>query len=340
MKKIVCFGEIMGRLNPPGYLRFSQTNNLEITYAGGEANVAVSLAQFGLNSSYVTKLPSNKLASCVKQELNRYGVKTDDIVHGGQRLGLFFVEKGASQRPSEVIYDRKHSSISSAHPSDFNWAEILSGASWFHFTGITPALGEYLPEICLDALKEANRQGITVSCDLNYRSSLWTREQAEKTMTELMPYVDVLIANEEDANDVFRISADGTDVAQGKLNKDGYKKVASKLQKRFNLKIVGISMRTSLSANDNLWSGMLFDGKQFHFSKEYRIHIIDRIGGGDAFAAGIIMSILNTYPYKRAIEFAAAASCLKHSIEHDFNLVTIDEVERLLQGDESGRIKR
>jgi len=340
MKRAVCFGEIMGRLNPEGYLRFSQANTCEISYAGGEANVAVSLANFGLETSFVTKLPQNDLAACAVRELRKYGVQTDHIVYGGDRLGMYYVERGASQRPSKVIYDRKYSSVSQAVPQDFDWKNILQGASWFHFTGITPALGEHLPEICLQAVQEAQKRGITVSCDLNYRKNLWSREQAGTVMAQLMPYVDVCIANEEDAADVFGIKAGNTDLLSGHISREGYQQVAKSLQERFGFKKVAITLRGSLSANDNRWGAMLFDGGQSYFSKEYLIHIVDRVGGGDSFAAGLIYALLNNYACDQAVEFAAAASCLKHTIEHDFNLVTVDEVNTLMQGDGSGRVQR
>jgi len=340
MEKIVCFGEIMGRLNPEGYLRFSQAEKFEISYSGGEANVAVSLANFGLNSAYVTKLPSNDLAVAAVRSLRKYGVEVNDIVYGGERLGMYYVEKGASQRPSKVIYDRKYSSISMATPEDFDWNKIFEGVEWFHFTGITPALGDNVAEICLDALKTAKAKNIIVSCDLNYRKNLWSREKAGQVMAQLMPYVDVCIANEEDAFDVFGIKAKDTDLQSGKLDTDGYKSVADALVERFHFKKVAITLRGSISANDNNWGAMLFDGKEYSFSKNYLIHIVDRVGGGDSFGAGLIYALMNNYTSQDAVEFAAAASCLKHTIEHDFNLVTVDEVKKLMKGDGSGRVQR
>lgn len=340
MKKAVCFGEIMGRLNPQGYLRFSQADNLEISYAGGEANVAVSLANFGIASEYITKLPKNDIADCAVRELRKFGVRADRIVYGGDRLGLYFVEKGASQRPSKVIYDRKYSSISMAKPEDFDWDVILDNADWFHFTGITPALGAYLPEICLQAVQCAKRKGIPVSCDLNYRKNLWSRDKAGEVMSRLMPYVTVCIANEEDAADVFGIRAEDTDLLSGEISREGYKKVAKDLKERFGFEKVAITLRGSLSANDNRWGALLYDGEQFVFSKEYLIHIVDRVGGGDSFGAALIYSLLSGYDSQKAVNFAVAASCLKHTIEHDFNLITKDEAEKLAQGDGSGRVQR
>ncbi len=340
MSKIVCFGEIMGRLNPEGYLRLRQARKLEISYCGGEANVAVSLANYGMDAKYVTKVPDNALGQCAIDELRRFGVGTDDIVLGGERLGMYYVEKGASQRPSKVTYDRKYSSISAASREDFDWEKILDGAEWFHFTGITPALGENLPDICMDALKVCKAKGISVSCDLNFRKKLWSRERACEVMGSLMPYVDVCIANEEDAYDVFGIKATDTDLTGGKLNKDGYREVAKKLMDKFGFKKVAITLRTSISATDNLWAGMLYDGKDYCFSKEYAIHIVDRVGGGDSFGGGLIYALMNGYSTQDAVEYAVAASCLKHTIELDFNMVSVDDVKALMGGDGSGRVQR
>ena len=340
MKRIVCFGEIMMRLNPEGYLRFVQAEKFEATYAGGEANVAVSLANYGMDASYVTKLPDNPLGAAARNEVRRFGVDTKDIVWGGPRLGIYFVEKGASQRASKVVYDRAGSSIALAKRADFDWDRILAGADWFHFTGITPALGGECPEICLDALKACNAKGITVSCDLNYRGKLWTRAQAAETMSKLVPYVDVCIANEADAADVFGIRAEGTDVDSGKLNKDGYVSVAKQISDRFGCKKVAITLRTSLSATDNLWSGMLWTAEEACFAPEYKVHIVDRVGGGDSFGGGLIYALANDYSTQDAINYAVAASCLKHSIEHDFNHVTVDEVKALAAGNASGRVQR
>ena len=338
--KVVCFGEIMMRLNPEGFLRFVQAEKFEASYAGGEANVAVSLANYGMDASYVTKLPDNDLGRCARNAVRHFGVDTRDIVWGGPRLGIYFVEKGASQRASKVVYDRAGSSIACATRADFDWDRILDGATWFHFTGITPALGGECPEICLDALKACRAKGITVSCDLNYRGKLWTRAQAGETMAKLVPYVDVCIANEADAADVFGIHAEGTDVDSGKLNKDGYVSVAKQLADRFGCRKVAITLRTSLSATDNLWSGMLWSAEGACFAPEYKVHIVDRVGGGDSFGGGLIYALANGYGTQEAIDFAVAASCLKHSIEHDFNLVSVAEVKSLAAGNASGRVQR
>ena len=340
MSKVVTFGEIMLRLNPEGYLRFVQADKYEATFGGGEANVAVSLANYGMDASFVTKLPAHEIGQCAINELRRYGVDTSKIVRGGPRVGIYYAEKGASQRPSKVIYDRAGSSIALAQPSDFNWDEIFEGADWFHFTGITPALGGALPEICLEACKAAHERGITVSCDLNYRKKLWTREQARECMSKLVPYVDVCISNEEDAKDVFGIEAENTDIDSGKLNHEGYTSVARQLSERFGCKYVAITLRSSISANDNDWAGMLYTDGKAHFSKQYHMHIVDRVGGGDSFGGGLIYSLLSGYEPQKAIDFAVAASCLKHTIEHDFNLCSVAEVESLAGGNASGRVQR
>lgn len=330
----------MLRLNPEGYLRFVQADKYEATFGGGEANVAVSLANYGMDASFVTKLPSHEIGQCAINELRRYGVDTSKIVRGGPRVGIYYAEKGASQRPSKVIYDRAGSSIALAQPSDFNWDEIFEGADWFHFTGITPALGGNLPEICLEACKAAHERGITVSCDLNYRKKLWTCEQARECMSKLVPYVDVCISNEEDAKDVFGIEAENTDIDSGKLNHEGYISVARQLSERFGCKYVAITLRSSISANDNDWAGMLYTDGKAHFSKQYHMHIVDRVGGGDSFGGGLIYSLLSGYDPQKAIDFAVAASCLKHTIEHDFNLCSVAEVESLAGGNASGRVQR
>lgn len=330
----------MLRLNPEGYRRFVQVENMEATYGGGEANVSVSLANYGHDAAYVTKLPEHEIGQSAVNSLRRYGVDTSLIVRGGPRVGIYFCEKGASQRGSKVIYDRAGSSIALAKREDFDWDKILDGADWFHFTGITPAIGGELPEICLDAVKKCREKGITVSCDLNYRGKMWTREQARETMTKLVPYVDVCIANEEDAADVFGIHAEGTDVAGGKLNKEGYVSVAQQIMDRFGCKKVAITLRGSISANDNNWAGMLYDGEKAYFSKNYLIHIVDRVGGGDSFGGGLIHAMLKGWDNQSVIEYAVAASCLKQTIEHDYNLVSEKEVLALAGGNATGRVQR
>ncbi len=338
--KIVCFGELMLRLAPNGYYRFFQNDQMQATFGGGEANVAVSLANYGMDSVYVTKLPGHAIGQAAVDSLRYFGIDTSKIVRGGDRVGIYFLEKGASQRGSVCIYDRAHSSIAEADRSDFDWDAIFEGADWFHFTGITPALGQNVADICLDACKAAKAHGVKISCDLNYRGKLWTREQARKTMTELCEYVDVCISNEEDAKDVFGIEAEGTDITGGKLNHDGYRSVAKQLADRFGFEKVAITLRSSISANDNDWAGMLYDGSDCFFSKSYHLHIVDRVGGGDSFGGGLIYALLNGKTSQQAIEFAVAASALKHSIEGDYNRVSVSEVEKLAGGDASGRVQR
>ena len=340
MGKIVTFGELMLRLAPNGYYRFFQNDQLQATFGGGEANVAVSLANYGMEASFVTKLPKHAIGQAAVDSLRYFGVDTKDITRGGDRVGIYYLEKGASQRGSVCIYDRAYSAIQMAKSEDFNWDAIFEGADWFHFTGITPALGGNLVEICKEACIAAKNKGVKISCDLNYRGKLWTRDEARTAMSELCKYVDVCIANEEDAKDVFGIEAENTDIYGGKLNKEGYKSVAKQLMDTFGFEKVAITLRTSISANDNDWAGMLFDGENYCFSKEYHLHIVDRVGGGDSFGAGLIYALLNGKDTQSAIEFAVAASALKHSIEGDFNRVSVSEVEKLAGGDGSGRVQR
>ena len=338
--KVVTFGELMLRLAPNGYYRFFQNDQMQATFGGGEANVAVSLANFGLHSTYVTKLPKHAIGEAAVSSLRYFGVDTSDIVRGGDRVGIYFLEKGASQRGSVCIYDRAHSAISEAKPEEFDWDTIFADADWFHFTGITPALGKNMVEACKAACIAAKKHGVKVSCDLNYRGKLWTRAEAREAMTELCRYVDVCISNEEDAKDVFGIEAEGTDIYGGKLNHEGYKSVAKQLKDKFGFEKVAITLRTSISASDNDWAGMLYDGEDFFFSKSYHLHIVDRVGGGDSFGAGLIYSLLSGKSSAMAIEFAVAASALKHSVEGDYNRVTVGEVEKLAGGDGSGRVQR
>ena len=341
-KKVVTFGEIMLRLQTYNHARFIQMRGLEATFGGGEANVAVSCANYGLNACFVTKLPENPIGDACIAELRKHNVCTKRIARGGERVGIYYCEKGASQRPSNVVYDRAHSSIATADKSDFNWDEIFDGADWFHFTGITPALGDGIAEICLEACKAAKAKNVTISCDLNFRKKLWTSEKAGKVMGELMKYVDVCIANEEDAEKVFGIHAANTDVTGGKISDEGYKDVARQLVDRFGFSHVAITLRESISASENDWSALLYDAKadSFFKSKKYHMMIVDRVGGGDSFGGGLIYSMLQGFDGQKAIEFAVAASCLKHTIEGDMNLVTVKEVENLMGGDGSGRVQR
>ena len=340
--KVVTFGELMVRLQPFNYERFVQANSLEFTFGGGEANVAVSLANYGLDAAFVTKLPAHAIGQAAVNSLRRYGVDTSMITRGGDRVGIYYNEKGASQRGSVCIYDRANSAIQLAQPSDFDWDKIFEGVDWFHFTGITPALGENVVEICREACKAAKAHGVKISCDLNYRGKLWTREQARAAMTDLCQYVDVCISNEEDAKDVFGIEAEATDIYGGKLNAEGYKSVAKQLADKFHFEKVAITLRESHSAFDNGWSAMLYDvaSGEYCFSKKYDLHIIDRVGGGDSFGGGLIYG-LNTYAdEKTALEFAVAASCLKHTILGDYNRVSVSEVESLMKGSGTGRVQR
>ncbi len=340
MKKVVTFGELMLRLAPENYLRFLQSDKYEATFGGAEANVAVSLANYGVDVSFVSKFPDHEIGQAAINSLRKFGVDTSKVVRGGDRVGIYYCEKGASQRPSKVIYDRAGSSIATAKKDDFDWSKIFEGVEWFHFTGITPALSDSMAEICLEACKQAKKMNITISCDLNFRKKLWSKEKAGKVMSELCEYIDICIANEEDAKDVFGIEADNTDIYGGKLDRNGYISVAKKLTDRFNFKGVAITLRESLSANDNNWSGMFYINGQAYFSKKYAMHIVDRVGGGDSFGGGLIYSLLNDYEPQATIEFAIAASCLKHSIEGDYNLVSKKEVETLAGGDASGRVQR
>lgn len=339
-KRVITFGELMLRLAPEGYYRFVQADKLGATFGGGEANVAVSLANYGFDAAFVSKLPIHEIGQAAVNSLRRYGVDTSLIARGGDRVGIYYLEKGASQRPSKVIYDRAGSAIATADASDFDWEKIFAGADWFHFTGITPALNDDVAAICLEACKAAKKLGVKISCDLNYRNKLWSKEKAGQVMGELCKYVDVCIANEEDAADVFGIKAANTDVTAGEVNHEGYKDVAKQLAERFGFEKVAITLRESLSANDNNWSAMLYDGKDYYFSKKYKMHIVDRVGGGDSFGGGLIAACLSDYSAQDTIEFAVAASCLKHSIEGDYNMVTMDEVKKLAGGDASGRVQR
>ena len=340
MARVITFGELMLRLQPFNYERFVQAQNVEFSFGGGEANVSVSLANYGMDAAFVTKLPVHSIGQAAVNSLRRYGVDTSLIVRGGDRVGIYYNEKGASQRGSVCIYDRANSAIQLASREEFDWDKIFDGADWFHFTGITPALGANLVEICEDACKAAKARGIKISCDLNYRGKLWTRQQANEAMTRLAQYIDVCISNEEDAKDVFGIEAENTDIYGGTINHDGYKSVAKQLADKFGFEKVAITLRESHSAFDNGWSAMLFDGENYCFSKKYDLHIIDRVGGGDSFGGGLIYALLSGKDTQAAVEFAVAASALKHSIGGDYNMVTVAEVEKLAGGDGSGRIQR
>lgn len=339
--KVLSFGEILLRLASPGYTKLLQKDSLDATFCGGEANVAVSLAMFGLESAFLTKLPQNDISTAAVNSLRYFGVDTSKIVYGDGRMGLYYLEKGASQRPSKVIYDRKYSAISTARPEDFDWDSIFEDVTWFHWTGINPALSDNLVEICLQACKKAKEKGITISCDLNYRKNLWSSDKAKAVMKGLVPYVDVCIANEEDADKILGIIPPHTDVKSGKLNRNDYKEVAEKICNIYGCKYVAITLRESYSASQNGWSGMLYNHNgEINFSKKYDIQIVDRVGGGDSFTAAIIYSLITGKNGCDAIEFAVAASCLKHTIEGDYNRCTVADVENLIQNGGNGRVQR
>ena len=331
----------MLRLAPNGYYRFFQEDQLQATFGGAEANVAVSLANFGEKVSFVTKLPEHAIGQAAVNSLRWFGVDTGSILRGGNRVGIYYLEKGANQRSSVCIYDRTHSSVAESRREEYDWDSVLEGADWFHFTGITPALNRELAQICLDACSVARKRGISVSCDLNYRAKLWEKEEAGRVMGELCRYVDVCIANEEDAKNVFGMVPEGSDIEAGVLNRSGYESIARQLRDRFGFRYVAFTLRSSLSATVNNWAGMLYDGQQFYYSRDYHLdHIVDRVGGGDSFGAGLIYGLRKGYDGRKTIEFAVAASALKHSIEGDFNRISVDEVEKLTGGDGSGRVQR
>ncbi len=340
-KKIVTLGELMLRLSPPGYERFVQADTFQVEYGGGEANVAASLAAFGHDACFLTKLPKHEIGQAAVNFLKRYGVGTDFVARGGDRIGVYYLEKGASVRPSKVIYDRAGSAIAEAVAEDFDFDAIFRDADWFHFTGITPALGEKAARLTKEALTAAKRSGVTVSVDLNYRKKLWSEAQAQACMKPLMEYVDVCIGNEEDAEKVLGFKPGNTDVSAGRIERAGYESIFHQMKDAFGFKYVATTLRESRSASDNGWSALIYDGKEFYSSRKYDLHIVDRVGGGDAFAAGLIHGLLDeNMNAGEALEFAVAASALKHTIEGDFNPVTPEEVMALAGGDASGRVQR
>jgi len=330
----------MIRLSPPPGVRLQLAKNFELNFGGAEANVAVGLARFGIDASFVTALPSNELGDNALSTLKMYGVDTCFVVRKGKRMGIYYLEHGSGPRPSKVVYDRVHSAFSEIKPGDLDWEKVLEKAQWFHWTGITPALGDSVLACLKEGLELARKRGITVSVDLNYRKNLWSEEKARQVMTELMPFVDILIGNEEDPTRVFGLEIKGTDVSSGKLDIDGYRELGEALVKRFGLKKAAITLRESISASENIWSACLFDGKKFYKSPKYNVWIIDRIGTGDAFAAGLIYSLLKGKTDQEALNFGVASACLKHSIQGDFNLVSVEEVERFGAGETRGRVQR
>lgn len=339
--KVLSFGELLLRLASPGFTKLFQKDSLDATFCGGEANVAVSLANYGVESHFLTVVPDNDVGRASLNSLRYFGVDVSKSFFKPGRMGLYYLEKGASQRPSKVIYDRAYSSISMSSPDDYDWETLLDGVGWFHWTGINPALSDNMIMICEAACKKAKEKGITVSCDLNYRKNLWSTEKAQKVMTRLMKYVDVCVANEEDADKVVGIKAPDSDVESGKLNKSGYEFVASEICKKFGCKKVAITLRESINASYNGWSGMIYDASgTSNFSSHYDIDIVDRVGGGDSFTGALIYSLISGKCDKDAIEFAVAASCLKHSIEGDFNRVSVQDVESLIKNGGNGRVQR
>jgi len=340
MAKIVTLGEIMLRLSTKGNTRFVQVDNFEACYGGGEANVAISVANYGHDAYFVSKLPTHEIGQATVDSLRRYGVNINHVARGGDRVGIYYLETGAAMRPSKVIYDRAASSIATATVNDFNFNEIFAGADWFHFSGITPALSKTMVDVTIAACEAAKKNGVKVSCDLNYRKKLWTPEQAQAVMVPLMKYVDVMIGNEEDVQLCLGYHPEGTDVHSGKLDIEGYKKVFKELKEQFGFETIATTLRESISATHNGWSALIYDGKEFHLSKRYDINpIIDRVGGGDSFSGGLIHGLL-TRDSKQAIEFAVAASALKQTIPGDHNHVSEAEVEALIGGDSSGRVQR
>jgi 2-dehydro-3-deoxygluconokinase len=342
-KQVVTFGEIMLRLSTPGFSRFVQSQNFDINYGGGEANVAVALSNYGLSSYFVSKIPTHEIGQSAINQLRRFGVNTDSIIRGGERLGIYFLETGASQRPSKVIYDRNHSAIMQMTTDEIDWNEVFKNKDWFHWTGITAALGKLAQQNILNACKAAKKAGVTISCDLNFRSKLWTTQEAQSVMIPLMEYVDVCISNEEDADKSLGLKAGSTNVESGELDKDGYINLAIKLKQKYGFKTVAITLRESHSASMNGWSALLHDDQQCKTpqrSTQYNIQLVDRVGGGDSFASGLIYGLISKNNTKEALEFAVAASCLKQTIPGDFNLVTKDEIEKLISHGGSGRVER
>lgn len=339
-KKVVTFGEIMLRLAPYNYERIVQAGSFQVVYGGGEANVAVSLAHYGNETWFVTRLPEHQVGQAALNALRRYGVNTEHILRGGDRLGIYFLEHGASVRPSKVIYDRSNSAVSQLQPSDIDWKNVFEGKDWFHVTGITPSLAPNCAEVSVEAVKAAKDAGLKVSTDLNYRSKLWTKEEAKETMTKLVEYVDVVVANEEDAADTFGIMAEETDVTTGELDLEHYKSVAQHLKDYCNAEVVAITLRESISASDNGWSAMLYDGEKMYQSKKYDLHLVDRVGGGDSFCAGLMHGLMSEWDKQKALEFAVAASGMKQTIPGDKNLVTESEVLHVSERDTSGRVQR
>ncbi|MGP1414320.1 MAG: PfkB family carbohydrate kinase [Treponema sp.] len=340
MTKVVTLGELMLRLTPKLPYKFLQASSFDAVFGGSEANVAVSLSLLGLSAYYVTKLPDNDIGDAAFNDLRKYGVKLDFVKRGGQRLGIYFIEAGSSMRPSKVIYDRSHSAIAEASIDDFDFVEIFKDATHFHFSGITPALSKNCYEITKEACRVAKNAGVTISVDLNYRKKLWSEEEARKKMLPLMPYVDICIGNEEDACKMLGFKAKGVSPEKGIISLEAYYDVFKTMREEFGFKYIATSLRESYSASENGWQGLLYNGKDFYSSKKYKITLVDRLGGGDAFSAGLIYSFLTKKPFQYAVEFATATSALKQTIVGDFNISSLEEIERLVEGDSSGRVLR
>ena len=338
MLKVVTFGEIMLRLAPEGYERFVQSEKFTAIYGGGEVNVAISLLEYDIPAAFVTKLPDNPIGQSAINSLRKFGVDTKHIIRGGERIGLYYIEKGMAQRPPRIVYDRKHSSIAEAEPQEFEWKTIFQEADWFHISGITPAISANGRTMALESMKMAKQMGLTVSFDSNYRSNLWTLAEARECMCELVKYADVYIGGPMDADKMFDITARSEYIVDGQYTRESYIDICQQLVGKYGFKSVAMTMRGSISASDNTWSAMLYTDEQAYFAKEYRMHIVDRVGGGDSFASGLLYGLIKKLGGQQTIEFATAASCLKHSIEGDVNRVTVAEVQRLMQGDGSGRL--
>ncbi|RXK59647.1 sugar kinase [Lacibacter luteus] len=339
-KKVVTLGEIMLRLSTPDFKRFVQADTFDITYGGGEANVSAALCNYGLNGTFVSKVPNNPIGQSAINHLRRYGVDTQFVARGGDRLGIYFLETGASMRASQVVYDRAGASIAEVEASEFDWDKIFDGADWFHTTGITPALSDKAAALTEAALKAAKAKGITTSIDLNYRKKLWSKEKAQKVMTHLCQWVDVCIGNEEDAETTLGFKPGDTDVTKGELHLDGFQDIMKQMVAKFNFKYVASSLRESYSASDNGWSALVYDGKEFYHTKKYNVRIVDRVGSGDSFASGLIYGLVTGMPMGEAAEFGVAASALKHTIPGDLNHATLGDVKDLMKGDGSGRVQR
>lgn len=339
-KKVVTLGEIMMRLTTPDFKRFVQADSFDVTYGGGEANVATALCNYGLNGVFVSKVPDTAIGQSAINHLRRYGVDTQYMARGGERLGIYFLEIGASMRASQVIYDRAYASITDADISEFDFDKIFEGADWFHTTGITPALSDKAAALTEAALKAARAKGITTSIDLNYRKKLWSKEKAREVMSRLCQYVDVCVGNEEDANDMLGFVSQGTDVTKGELNLDGFKDVCKQMKEKFGFKYIASTLRESYSASDNGWSALVYDGSEFYHTKEYDVRIVDRVGSGDSFASGFIYGLVTGKTMQDAADFGVAASALKHTIPGDLNHATLSDVENLVKGDGSGRVQR